>query len=271
VTDYVHRPLAFWCYFSNLAIAFGGDDHSSELVIFWSLAIEEQFYLCWPLMVNRFSRERLLSLCPAVMLGSLLLRCSLLVLLHDAGRIPIHFLTPCRLDGLAAGAFVALCLRGRTDWEALGRRALKVILGSGLLLMGIFARGQSAMGAVVETIGFSALAVFFAASLVLFLVLQSRDHASWAVQTCANPILRLFGRYSYAMYVFHMAVIVYFTEHLQIAQRLPTLAGSAMLAQMSFQLVIIALVLALSVASWHLYEKHFLRMKSFFPVARIGP
>src|SRR4051794_10306507 len=79
------------------------------LHVSWSLSIEEQFYLCWPLVVFLCTRKTLLKICVGMFFGSMLLRVGLLM--ADKGHWAMGF-TPCRVDGLAVGAAIALVARG---------------------------------------------------------------------------------------------------------------------------------------------------------------
>src|SRR5262249_11782759 len=145
---------------------------------FWSLCVEEHFYLLWPIAVWVLGRRPLMRFCVAGAAGSFLLRV-LLVAVKGWGDAAF-MITPCRLDGLLAGAFVALAWRNPTDWERLRRAAGRVVPATGCLLLGI-AIGQrhflpdpdvcAAAGAMsanlVLTVGIAALAVFFAGLIVL--------------------------------------------------------------------------------------------------------
>ncbi len=62
-----HRPLDapwwHWTYLTNVAIAAGLPVNSCSH--FWSLAIEEQFYLLWPLLIYMLSRKAAMNACIA--------------------------------------------------------------------------------------------------------------------------------------------------------------------------------------------------------------
>ena len=86
------------------------------LAAMWSLAIEEHFYFVWPLAVMKLKRYALLKLSLSIVLLSPLLRIiGTLLFRHLCGGhmgwdSPIFLLTPFRIDGLAAGAVLALLL-----------------------------------------------------------------------------------------------------------------------------------------------------------------
>jgi hypothetical protein len=78
-------------------------------------------------------------LCFVLSATSLLLR--VIVLLSGAWPLSAFFLTPCRLEGLIAGLFVALVWLDPVDWARLQWYAERLMLGSGGLVLGI-ALGQ---------------------------------------------------------------------------------------------------------------------------------
>src|SRR5688572_4277989 len=98
----------YWLYLTNFSIADRGWAHG-WLDVAWSLAIEEHFYLVWPLVI---------WLCPPRVMAAL---CAVIILAEPAARIfaratnvdplPIYVLTWFRVDGLAIGALLALAQR----------------------------------------------------------------------------------------------------------------------------------------------------------------
>jgi peptidoglycan/LPS O-acetylase OafA/YrhL len=69
------------------------------------------------------------------------------------------------------------------------------------------------------------------------------------------------------MYLFHMPLRAVLRDRLYGPSRFPTLFGSELPGQLLFYAASIAITLAAAMASWHLYEKHFLKLKRFFPAA----
>src|SRR3977135_639591 len=101
--------LWYWTYLSNFSIGAHAAFRHGILDISWSLAIEEQFYLTWPILVLLLSRRRLVPLCGVLFVLALAWRSVLIVAGVDP--IAVAVLTPGRLDALATGAFIALLVR----------------------------------------------------------------------------------------------------------------------------------------------------------------
>src|SRR5205085_8692189 len=133
--DYlVDRQAWAWLYAINIYIAKDGEWSFSYLDHFWSLAIEEHFYLFWPLVVFLLARRpsTLISVTLAVAFAAMLAR--LAGSLMGLSWWTTYVLTPFRLDGLALGAFIAVMARQPGGLERLaGALPLAVTVGGGLL------------------------------------------------------------------------------------------------------------------------------------------
>src|SRR6266480_4013997 len=129
--------LSLWAYFSNWygAIHQGPDAVSH----FWSLAVEEQFYLLWPFVIHRRSAEWVMRLCFAIALAALALRVAMLL----TGTPGVYTFLATRMDALALGASAAAAFRvpSAASWTLDHRRFL---LGAGLFALftgGLISRG----------------------------------------------------------------------------------------------------------------------------------
>ena len=112
-----------WLYAVNIYIAKEGDWSFSYLEHFWSLCVEEHFYLFWPAVVFLLVRRPrvLLAVCLAIAFGAMLAR--LTGSLMGLSWWTTYVLTPFRLDGLALGAFLAVLVRQPGGLERLRTRA----------------------------------------------------------------------------------------------------------------------------------------------------
>src|SRR5205823_10932812 len=90
-----------------------GRDPPYWLAPVWSLAIEEQFYLTFPLLVRRLDRRHLAYALGALFVLAPVARTATLVALPSLDRIQYLF-TLCRTDAIAAGCAIALVMRWRS-------------------------------------------------------------------------------------------------------------------------------------------------------------
>jgi peptidoglycan/LPS O-acetylase OafA/YrhL len=237
----------YLAYVSNLRILKTGFYWWSPVNQFWSLAIEEQFYLVWPFVVLGRSRRTVVRVCLGVIVVSLATRVGLLTLHHAPW---IYTLTPCRADAIAFGALAAVYVReGRP-----APPAAVVAIGSGVVWLGVavYLRGVYWTDVpLVDWVGLPAFAIAGAATIAY--VATVPDDARVARALSIAP-LRSLGRYSYGIYIFQQGAMLAASAKLR-----PHLGG--MSAVVTVPLIggaasILAYVMAF--ASWHLLERRFL-------------
>jgi peptidoglycan/LPS O-acetylase OafA/YrhL len=257
----------FWTFTSNFFIASTSTWASLRyLSHFWSLAIEEHYYLLWPLVVFTFQARTLERICVGVLLGALALRTGLA--LGGMTELSISVLTPCRIDALCTGGLLALLARRPAGLAALVGRSGRAALGLGatLLLLSTWCAATKLGLPVLHQVRNSAYALFFGALLLLSLGPPSHPVA-WFFQT---PVLRFFGKYSYGLYVYSGILTWIFLEK-DLDSRLDVLLGNHALTMAAHIAVGVGLSIALAVASYQLFEKHFLALKRYFRGPRARP
>jgi len=255
-----HNQIWLWFYASGLTQSFHRLDWQM-LGHFWSLDVEEQFYLVWPIVVFLVGRRKpLMVVCATVAVASTVLRAVLLR--FASGTVDVYFFTPCRMDTLALGGLLALAVRGPQGVRPLLSPAKWSVVVCGILMMlwGWYRRALSHEDWWVQGPGFSVIALFFGGLLVLCL---AGPADAGVARLFSRRELRLLGKYSYAMYVFHYLVMLVATP-----DGLAEMVGSYWLGATLYSLMVLALTLGLAFLSWHLYEKQFLKLKRFFPYER---
>jgi peptidoglycan/LPS O-acetylase OafA/YrhL len=260
----------YWTYTVNIAGSLEALKAGMPLVHsqFWSLAVEEQFYLLWPAVVLFvFRRHRLMSICAAVMVMAFALRC--LLVLGDGFRLftPAagYILMPCRIDTLAVGGFIALALRGNGMTVARLRRLAPFVGGTGLAVVAALYLSLDRLFPAYPRVviaGFSALAAFFGAVLVIAVTSPPDRPLHRAFN---NPLLRTFGKYSYALYVVHLAVAFQLIRFVGERQWVQPVAGSYLVTNVIFSALATAVSLAIAWVSWHVLENPILGLKRYFP------
>jgi peptidoglycan/LPS O-acetylase OafA/YrhL len=266
----LHTPMSwkaipFYIYGANLMLPLkdGVPNFTPyfNCIHFWSLAVEEQFYSLWPLVVFFVPRRKtLMQICAGGILGAIVFRVVLTYLGVSAWILYTE--TPARMDALLAGAMLALALRGpRPDAWLSRTRLYSVIAVCGLILIVLFIRARTLFfgSTAMTSWGYSMIAGVYVCVLALALV----------PGTVANRVgrvsaLRFFGRYSYGLYVWHdlpspicATWQAWFTRNIH-----PLVVG-----QMVYALAMLALFTMVAVASYHLLELRFLKLKSHFRYA----
>jgi peptidoglycan/LPS O-acetylase OafA/YrhL len=230
---------------------------------FWTLAVEEHFYLLWPLAVFALgrgrSRTRLLWLAAGLFATALGLRLGQM-LVYRAGFNPLalYTLTPCRMDSLAAGGFLALAARGPGGMASVAKAARWVAPAASAPLVAVAVRKGSfhAMSLECLSVGDSLLAAAFAALLALAVATPGR--------VLTHPALRSFGKYSYGLYVIHAVLWPAFPRWLP-GYSAEIRTAPQFLGCLGYVALATAVCYALAWLSWHAYERPFLRLKAYFP------
>jgi peptidoglycan/LPS O-acetylase OafA/YrhL len=251
----------YWAYLSNVEVALYGWSRPSYLGHFWSLAVEEQFYLIWPWIVLACDRRRLMLVCAGCFLIALTLRTAVPYAMEP---LPAYVLLPTRMDTLATGAFVALLMRGSEGREWLRRWApVVLVVGVGWLGILFLARGGLNTGdRIVQTLGYSVIAVSCGALIATAIEGTTFNWLRRAL--CAAPLL-FFGKYSYGLYVVHQPIMVALAEYGLQVDTIPRLHGSALPGVLVFGLASVGLCIAAALVTWHVWEAPFLRLKKYLP------
>ena len=247
------ESLWYWLYASNVKMTLVGWP-SAPLSHFWSLAVEEQYYLVWPLVVSLLSRRRLVSLCaglvvlvPAARIGAYI---------SGVPEIGLYVLTPFRLDGLAAGSLLALLRLDLPNPRRYVPHGLATLclaaLASGMVIA--FA-GDALWGTPpMLTLGFTFLAVAFASLVFLSIALPGEALLPRLLEW--KP-LRAAGKVSYAMYVFHWPV----TSALRDAGFRPAAIAPGAFGWIVYLVALVGVVSVLANLSWRLLEGPCLALK----------
>ncbi len=253
----------FWAYASNMLALVPGAVIPPGLNHFWSLAVEEQFYLIWPAIVFAVSAKTLERTCVGLVVFAFAFRLFLLTTpYHHTGG---YVLTPARIDTLAIGAWLAVIYRDptrRERVEAMAPRAFLVALAA-LAIANLPDLRMFGYRVSMQTVGFPLLAVM-AASLISIGTGKAVKNAGLR-KLFGRRVLVGAGKYSYAMYVFHLPLVI----ALEMAGlHMKTLSGGnppGILAALAYSILLSIATFLVAFASWHLYEKHFLKLKHFFP------
>lgn len=261
VADSLPDQVWHWTYLSNFRIAWNGSwyDHHFPNV-FWSLAIEEQFYLLWPLVVCVCNRRALNITCGVLLLVSVSLRIALAVD-PNVNWISSFVLTATRMDGLVVGAFLALLLRSEINHIRTRKRFVWIAVLSFLCMASLTVwRPEDWRDMPAQSLRFLFVAILGGAILWLSVTGASGGLLQRAF---SNSWMRVLGKYSYALYLWHgpvdsMARSIYDPNGASL------IAGSRLPAQLLFVALATVMSLLVSWLSWQLVEKHFLRLKTTF-------
>ena len=233
-------PVAFF-YASDFALAFfqlrlGALQHT------WSLAIEEHFYLVWPLFLLaalRFgaSRKRLIVITLSMALASAVHR----AVLHQLGALPVrtYYGMDTRADALLIGCATAMLV----SWGFLRAQNLKPLVFGAIALISTLLVATDYASAFMHLGGFALLATA-AAVILVWVVLAPSSYLRGFLEY--RPFVWV-GRISYGLYLWHYPIFK--------ASSLLRLAWPLHL------LVALSLTLAVTCLSYYLVERPALKLK----------
>ena len=210
---------------------FAADSNFISLLHLWSLSVEEQFYIFWPLIIVLIARWRAsrLALCVTA-IGVVSYACAFVF--DRGGGGGVFYLMPFRVYQFALGA-LALFVENSLSADIRVHRIAQ-ILGLLLCAVGIFA--------LTSHLRFLGVAAAVGAALIIY---GGSQHAS--MPFLVNPIASYLGRISYSAYLVHWPVAV-FVNYIYGA-------AASDLVGLAIQLIII---LVLAAAMYHFVERPFL-------------
>jgi len=273
VGDAGEHQVWYWTYTVNIWMAWdaiqitqagGTTGLYKGLFSFWSLAVEEQFYMVWPFLVYFLSIKGLKRACIFCIVMAVVLRFVFLGLGYP--QVAAYVLTPTRIDALAIGAWLAIVAREPEGFKPYLKWAKWALLASAIIavgsLMGQFGEGRTAfINAMLET----PVSIVFGVALL------------WAVALPATNIvprlftwsfLRFLGKYAYCLYVAHTLILGItdgYMEKYGITDTtfIPAVYGSVMPGRLLYSLFNFVITVAVALISWNLLEKPFLKLKRF--------
>lgn len=228
----------------------------------WSLAIEEQFYLIWPTVVYFFDRRKLFILSVMILVFAFLTRVFLFFFARSWVSLEefIHFSTVTRFDGFCVGALIALAFESEEWKQKISRFGWPILLCSLAGWIGITIATNNNLSVLAKNPykniwSYLLLALGSGALVVLALTQQPQSRIRIFFR---NPILVFWGKYSYAIYILHIPIILILLKIMR------DLGYRGDIAWFVFIVLGCTLTILCSLTTWHLLEKHVLKLKKYF-------
>ena len=247
--------LALWTYAVNFAPAGGIWNGQDITVHLWSLAVEQQYYLVWPLVVIALAPlPRCLLIAAGVLTCAALLA---FVLRGDDGlyKTSMLFTRGFTLAMASTCAIAAYRQRQRIEqwpWRWFGVPGATVVALAFLV---------SALHLWTHEKVLAHLLPFMSLAFVLWITrLWYRPLSSWLAPATLNPLTQYIGKVSYGIYLYHELVRVivwYFAKPLMSAWPVSLGYGVRLL-------LYLGLSVALAALSYALIEKRFLNLRRAF-------
>ncbi len=233
----------WWCFLQNVPLTFGQE--SAGPFHYWSLAVEEHFYLVWPFLVFFLPTRLQGSAAWSLIFGACVSRVVML-----SFELPVFYFTLARMDAMAIGALLALnedSIRSNPTRSRKAFVAAGVCAFAGLLPL-YFAFSGSGAG-WLQTIKFPLVAAAYACVIGVCLTLPSHSTVKKLLE---SRWMCWVGSISFGLYIYH-GLCFHFCDFI--------LGVTSPLLMLPLCFMSAALI---AVLSFHLLEKPFLSLKRYF-------
>lgn len=250
-------------YQQNWVYIIGNVKTTIYLAVTWSLAVEEQFYLAWPFVVNALSKKNLLRLSFTIIGLSNLARILAAIFWTDANRMATFFFynSFTRMEPIAFGVLLAIAFTEPGWKEKLSKYSLPVFLTTYITLLIVEYVTNPGIphpiyGNIPLTLVGYPLAETFAAALII--TLTNHAETSFLRRLFRNKILVFFGDHSYSMYLFHLPVGLILLDFLW---RHGYRGWPFFFIYIG---LVFAITTAISMVTWYVVERPMLNLKKYF-------
>lgn len=256
-TYYTENQIWLWAYLQNWLFTLKEPYGDPILLHTWSLAVEEQFYLVWPLIIMLFRKPKLLLFLALTMLVLMVVSRYVVWSMQIKGLAYYNLFTFTRVDGLCIGSALALLLRNNAAF--LKSFILFIVLFVAGVNFGFYFinRQYNFSLPYLAFAGYTTFAVLFG-----ILVHEAVTGKSPVIQFLFNNRpLKFFGKISYGLYVWHWPIYILLFNDTRVffIKRFST---SSTIADVSSGVFVTALAVVISVISYRYFERPFLKLKA---------
>jgi peptidoglycan/LPS O-acetylase OafA/YrhL len=258
-TDFYDHPLHYLLYSSNFLIDKTGN-WSNVLSIFWTLAVEEQFYLFWPIVIIKTPTRHLRRVIIATILAGIATRGVLFFVDRNSG-----VLMPTCLDSFGLGALWAYTLIN----DDKPGRFIKIISLSApiaglLFLFFCYDHDNTLFKVLFFRLSMSILSLYLVANAS-----YKQGFGSYFGTFLESAVATYLGRISYGLYIFHI-MVPYLLIPITISAIRYFFGISVILTDKSIIVVSTILLIMIATMSKFCFEQYFINLKSYFSLKRVA-
>jgi len=256
---YTENQVWLWAYLQNWLFIFKEPYGDQILLHTWSLAVEEQFYLIWPLIIFLVRKPKVL-MCIAIGVFVLAVLGRYAVWSYQIIGFPYWtFFNFTRIDGLCVGCSIALLMRVYPDFL---KRFMFLIVGLFATINFGFYFINSQYNFSLPYLGFAGYSTFtLLFGLLVYEAVRGKSRVIMFVFD--NRFLKFFGKISYGLYVYHWPINILLFDYLKNWTIQRNLAPYRM-AELVSAILISIIAVIISVISYSYFEKRFLKLKERF-------
>lgn len=256
---YNDNQFWFWTHLQNWLFVKKGLNSSPFLTHFWSLAVEEQFYLFWPLIVYFLKENKKIKTFIIVLIFLALSLRIYTWAISPADFVKYYCNTLTRMDSILVGCFLSIFIK---EGHILSNKRLKLILSTCLfyILVGFFfGKTMNITNPYFSTFGYTVFSILFATLLYIFI---KKDFQVFRYMK-KSILLNYIGKISYGIYVFHIPIYLVISSILMNILH-SHLKMNTLQALLSIATISLLLTLLASSLSFYLFERPILNLKRYF-------
>jgi len=252
---YYQNISSFFLFLQNWALIYAGINYENHLQHFWTLAVEEQFYLLWPFIIYFFSGNKNIICILCVSIICIIFFRSFLYFKNPGDSLVYFYNTFCRMDSFITGGL--LYFLSANPLKKIYKQVAAAFIF--ILIAAIIFSGTKHSTPFMSTIGYTLLAIFFAA--ILYIALEKKYkylnkilNKKWLIQL---------GKISYGLYIFHWVILRSLQGKIIQFLDFHLLINEQIILWLSL-IICLIISIAVSVISYFYFELHFLKMKVRF-------
>lgn len=252
---FTSNQIYFWLFLQNWLLIFNKTDQSF-LNHLWSMAVEEQFYLLWPLVFAFIRKPKILiTLLIILLLSFVTLRFWLWN--SQLSSLPyFSFYSFTRIDGICIGCLIGLLQNTNTKFVE-KYTAFIVLFFAAVNFIFYFVNKQVGHSIPYLLVGYSTFSMLF--GLLLYDLINHEN--SWFTKFFNLRLLRFVGTISYGTYIFHWPVFLLLSHYLA---KLPNLNSWVYNVQVFSSVVATIIAFIIGYLSYRYFEMKFLKLKRYF-------
>ena len=257
---YVEHQWWFWTYLQNWFLIFYDVGYTTTAIQhYWSLAVEEQFYIVWPLVIFLIRKPKILLAITGILLvaviGTRLYMWTIQI--KDLNYFGLYTYT--RIDGICIGSMLGILQYMRSPFIKKYFTGLILLLAAMNFIFYFINKQYDFTFPYLAIVGYTTFAVLFA--IIVHEVIQGENRLLNFLLNI-KP-LKFFGRISYGLYIFHWPVYLILYAWLEEKIRgMTTFSDTVLTIIVSIGLSIIGILI--SIISYYTFERYFLKKKKAF-------
>lgn len=257
---YIDHQWWFWTYLQNWFLIFHDVGNTTTAIQhYWSLAVEEQFYIVWPFLIFLIRRPKiLLTIACLLLLGVIGIRLYMWTIqIKDLNYFGLYTYT--RIDGICIGSMLAILQFMRSPFIKKYFTGLVLLLAVMNFVFYFINKEFHFTYPYLAIVGYTTFAMLFA--IVVHEAIQGENKI---INFLLNiKPLRFFGKISYGLYVFHWPVyLILYGWVEEKVKTISTFSDHTLAVVVSVILTLIGILI--SIISFYTFERYFLKKKKAF-------